>query len=138
MKLPGQPVVKDINKRSLERHKVLREQIKALHKHVLVCDMAFDVKITRGGIWTPNDNGTGLGIRPRWGKVYAVGHEQTDVKVGQWVLVEHGRWTRGLEIEDEEGEKTIRRIDPECIIMVSDDDEDAKRCLLYTSPSPRD
>ena len=31
------------------------------------------------------------------------------------------RWTRGLEIEDSEGEKTIRRVDNKDILMVSDE-----------------
>ena len=82
--------------------------------------MIFDQRITSSGIILPNDNGTGSGIRPRWGQVYAVGPEQTDVTVGQWICVAHGRWTRGIDIEDESGKKTLRRIDPNDILMVSD------------------
>ena len=112
-----------MKKHAFEPHKVKREQIKALHEDVLVYDMAFDVRLTNGGIFLLNDNGKGYGIRPRWGRVYATGPEQQDVTVGQWVLVEHGRWTRGLEIEDESGEFTLRKIDPECIMMISDEEE---------------
>jgi hypothetical protein len=112
-----------MKKHAFEPHKVKREQIKALHDDVLVYDMAFDVRLTNGGIFLLNDNGKGYGIRPRWGRVYATGPEQQDVTVGQWVLVEHGRWTRGLEIEDESGEFTLRKIDPECIMMISDEEE---------------
>ena len=83
--------------------------------------MVFDQRITSSGIILPNDNGTGSGIRPRWGQVYAVGPEQTDVTVGQWICVAHGRWTRGIDIEDESGKKTLRRIDPNDILMVSDE-----------------
>jgi hypothetical protein len=82
--------------------------------------MLFDVRLSQGGIILPNDNGTGAGIRPRWGRVYAVGPEQTDISVGQWVLVAHGRWTRGLDIEDESGKRTIRKIDPKDILLISD------------------
>ena len=82
--------------------------------------MIFDQRITSSGIILPNDNGTGSGIRPRWGQVYAVGPEQSDVTVGQWICVAHGRWTRGIDIEDESGKKTLRRIDPNDILMVSD------------------
>jgi hypothetical protein len=67
-----------------------------------------------------NDNGKAGGIRPRWGQVYAVGPEQTEIRVGQWICVAHGRWTRGVEIEDESGEHTIRRIDHKDILLVSD------------------
>ena len=112
-----------MKKHAFEPHKVKREQIKALHDDVLVYNMAFDVRLTNGGIFLLNDNGKGYGIRPRWGRVYATGPEQQDVTVGQWVLVEHGRWTRGLEIEDESGEFTLRKIDPECIMMISDEEE---------------
>jgi hypothetical protein len=36
-------------------------------------------------------------------------------------MVAHGRWTRGLKIEDETGEKTIRKVDTNDILLVSDD-----------------
>jgi hypothetical protein len=104
-------------------HKVEKQQLKALQNTVLVSDMVFDERISTGGIVLLNDNGKGNGIRPRWGRVYAVGPEQKDVNVGDWVLVAHGRWTRGLDIEDETGELTIRKIDPKDILLVSDDEE---------------
>jgi len=104
-------------------HRLNQDQIKAIHDHIIVADMAFDERITHGGIILRNDNGTGNGIRPRWGRVYAVGPEQKDVQVGQWIMVEHGRWSRGLDIEDETGKRTIRKVDPKCIMMVSDQEE---------------
>ena len=104
-------------------HKVEKQQLKALQNNVLVSDMVFDERISTGGIVLLNDNGKGNGIRPRWGRVYAVGPEQKDVNVGDWVLVAHGRWTRGLDIEDESGQLTIRKIDPKDILLVSDDEE---------------
>jgi hypothetical protein len=53
--------------------------------------------------------------------VYAVGPEQHNVKVGTWICVEHGRWTRGIDIEDEHGKQTLRRVDPKDIMMESDE-----------------
>ena len=70
--------------------------------------MNFGEQRSRGGLVLLSDDGKTHGIHPRWAKVYAVGPEQKDVKVGQWILMEHGRWTRGIKIEDEEGEKIIR------------------------------
>jgi hypothetical protein len=67
-----------------------------------------------------NDNGKGTGIRPRWAQVYAVGPEQHDVKVGDWILILHGRWTRGIDVEDETGKHTLRRVDPKDILLQSD------------------
>jgi co-chaperonin GroES (HSP10) len=104
-------------------HKFSKSQFKALHDHVIVSEMIFDQRITQSGLILMNDNGTTLGIRPRWGRVYAVGPKQHSVKVGQWICVDHGRWTRGLDIEDENGKKIIRRIDPKDILLISDSDE---------------
>lgn len=110
-------------KHQFEAHKIQKEQFKAIKDHVIVHDMVFDERITTGGIVLLNDNGKGHGIRSRWGKVYAVGHEQKDVEVGQWVLIAHGRWTRGLDIEDENGKTTVRKIDPKDILLISDETE---------------
>ena len=112
-----------ITKSAFSPHKLRQQQIKALHDHVIVSEMSFDQRITQSGLILMNDNGTTLGIRPRWGRVYAVGPRQQDVRVGQWVCVAHGRWTRGLDVEDESGKITIRRIDPADILLISDSDQ---------------
>mgnify|MGYP002654688142 CR=1 FL=1 len=96
-------------------------KLKAIHDNVLIADMEFGEQKTSSGIILKSDDGKVHGIKPRWGQVYKVGPEQTDVKVGQWVLVEHGRWTRGLEIDDGEGIKTIRKVDITCMLAVSDE-----------------
>jgi co-chaperonin GroES (HSP10) len=123
-------------------HKLSQNQIKALHDHVIVAEMAFDQRITQSGLILMNDNGTTLGIRPRWGRVYAVGPKQKDVCVGQWVCVAHGRWTRGLDIEDESGKNTIRRIDPNDILLISDLEEmpqdDTMSSAVHVSKQTRD
>jgi hypothetical protein len=41
--------------------------------------------------------------------------------VGEWICVAHGRWTRGLDIEDDTGKRTIRKIDPKDILMSADE-----------------
>ena len=111
-----------MNRAAFAPHQITQDQIKALHDNVLVADMEFDTRITQSGIILPNDNGTSLGIRPRWGRVYAVGPKQTEVQVGQWVMVAHGRWTRGIDIEDGQTthKRTIRKIDPKDILLISD------------------
>ena len=95
------------------------DQLRALKDSVLVTDMEFTGRQLASGIVLLNDNGTTAGIRPRWGQVYAVGPEQQDVTAGQWICVAHGRWTRGHDIEDATGVKTIRKIDPKDILLVS-------------------
>jgi co-chaperonin GroES (HSP10) len=94
--------------------------IKPLHDSVIVTDMDFNDRKLASGILLLGDDGKTDGIRPRWSKVYAIGPEQQDVKLGQWILVEHGRWSRGLKIVKNEEEFVIRRIDPEAIMFVSD------------------
>ena len=101
-------------------HELTAAQLQPLRDAVLVTEMIFDQRITQSGLILPSDNGTSLGIRPRWGQVYAVGPDQKDVTVGQWICVAHGRWSRGLDIEDESGKRTVRRIDPKDILLVSD------------------
>lgn len=95
-------------------------QLQPLHDSVLVVDMNFHDRKTSAGIVLPSDNGRNSGIRPRWGRVFAVGPEQRDVVPGQWICVEHGRWTRGVRIVDDNGEHTVRRIDTNDILLVSD------------------
>jgi co-chaperonin GroES (HSP10) len=97
------------------------KKFRALQDYVVVTDMNFKEKISHGGIIIPNSDGKLEGIHPRWARVYSVGDLQKDIREGQYVLVKHGRWTRGTLIEDQESEKTIRRIDPADILLVSDD-----------------
>lgn len=103
---------------AFEAHKI--NKIRALQNHVLVTDMNFDQRVTASGIIIQNTDGKLEGIHARWGRVYAIGTKQKDVKVGQYVLVKHGRWTRGIEIEDADGEHTLRRIDHNDILLVRD------------------
>jgi co-chaperonin GroES (HSP10) len=110
-----------MNKAAFAPYKLSATSLEPLRDAVIISDMLFDMRQTSAGIVLLNDNGTGLGIRPRWGQVYAVGPEQLDVKPGDWICVAHGRWTRGIEIDDNGTERTIRRIDPNDILLVSDE-----------------
>jgi len=97
------------------------KSIRAISDHVLVTDMNFDEKITHSGIIIPNSDGKLEGVHPRWGRVYAIGKDQKDIQIGQYVLVKHGRWTRGVDINDGEDVKTLRRIDTNDILLVSNE-----------------
>jgi co-chaperonin GroES (HSP10) len=80
-----------------------------IRDNVLVTDMNFDARVTKGGIVLPSDDGKSEGVRHRWARVWAIGPEQKDVKVGEWILLEHGRWTRGVTVELEDGTDIIIR-----------------------------
>lgn len=103
--------------------------LRALRDHILVRDMYFGERKLSSGIILLNDDEKTEGIRPRWGRVYAVGPEQHDVQVGQWVLIEHGRWTRGMKVDVDGDEFIIRRADPKCIIFVSDEEPPADETI---------
>jgi co-chaperonin GroES (HSP10) len=102
--------------------KAQASKLRPIQAHILVRDMNFGEQVSAGGIVLKSDDGKSEGVRPRWCKVFAVGPEQTDVKVGEWIYVEHGRWTRGLEVEEDDGTKfTIWRVDPTGIMMSADE-----------------
>ena len=89
---------------------------KPLRKGILVRNMEFGEQRTAGGLIVLSDDGKSTGIHPRWGEVIAVGNEQKDVAVGQYVLVSHGRWSRGFELNGE----TVRTVDPDDVLGVQD------------------
>ena len=96
--------------------------IKPLRDKIFVSDMEFGEQITSTGIFIPSANGKSAGISPRWGKVWAVGPEQTDLKIGEWILIEHGRWTRTIEFEQADGSiLEVRMVDSDAIMMSADE-----------------
>jgi len=97
-------------------HKV-QGTVRAINNRVLVSHMHFGEQTTKSGLIIKTDDGTTRGIYPRWGKVYDKGpRNEDDYKVGDWVLVEHGRWTRGVELND----ITIRMVEAESILAYSE------------------
>jgi hypothetical protein len=99
-------------------------EIRPLKNSIIVTEMSFEGRQLSSGIVLLGDDGKTDGIRPRWARVYAIGPEQQDVGVGQWVLVEHGRWSRGVKVIKDGKEIILRRADPEAIIFVSDTEPD--------------
>lgn len=95
------------------------KKLTPLNSRILVKGMEFHERLTRGGILLPGDDKTTAGIRPRWAEVVAVGPDQCDVEVGEYVLVEHGRWTRGIQISVAEEDMVLRMIDENSILLVS-------------------
>jgi co-chaperonin GroES (HSP10) len=101
----------------------LNQQIKPLKNKVLVHNIEQGEKTTKSGIILRDDDGKSEGIRPRWAEVYAVGSEVDDIKIGEWVLISHGRWSRGIDLKDDDGNviTTIRQVDyPDAILLVND------------------
>ena len=101
--------------------------ITPLKKRVLVSDMHFGETRSKGGIILVDDDGSEGGIHPRWAKVYAIGNKQEDVKVGQWILVSHGRWSRALKVKKDNVELEVRMIDEDDILLVSNEEPEQNR-----------
>jgi hypothetical protein len=101
---------------------VTQGKVRAVSNRVLVSDMYFGEQTTASGLIVKNDDGTTRGIYPRWAKVHSKGPKNKDpYEIGQWILVEHGRWTRGFKVNDGTGEIELRMIDADCILMYADE-----------------
>lgn len=99
----------------------VKGKIVPLKDKILISDMEFGIETTKAGIIVHSDNGKAHGVRPRWGRVWAIGPDQTDVKIGEWLLIEHGRWTRRFEIEQEDGSIIeVHGIDNKAIMISAD------------------
>ena len=93
---------------------------RAFGKNILVSDMHFGEQTTAGGIILGSDDGKTRGIYPRWARVYSKGTDNKDkFQVGEWILIAHGRWTRGMKVDTPEGEIVIRKIELESILATS-------------------
>lgn len=105
--------------------------------HILVTDMNFGEQVTTGGIVLRSDNGKSEGVKPRWGRVWAIGPDQDTVKVGEWLLIEHGRWTRGIDLtlDDDDNAIEIFRIDPDGILVVSDEKPEEFVMGAFSTPT---
>jgi co-chaperonin GroES (HSP10) len=95
---------------------------------VFVTDLESGPQKTPGGILLTDDNMEQRGIRPRWCRVIKMG-TATGVKVGDWVLVEHGRWTFGIDmVDDDGGDVRIWNIEyPKGVLLVSPTDPRTNR-----------
>jgi len=103
----------------------IKGKITPLRDKILITDMEFGIEKTKSGIILHSDNGKTTGIHPRWGRVWAVGPEQKEINVGDWLLIEHGRWTRTFEIEQEDGSIIeVRGIENKSIMLMSEEKPD--------------
>jgi len=89
---------------------------------VIVSDMYFGEQTTKSGLIISSDDGNVRGIYPRWGKVYAKGPKNDDpYDVGDWILIEHGRWTRSVLMENDGEELELRMVEAESVLAWSDE-----------------
>lgn len=100
----------------------VKGNLKPIKDKVIVSDMHFGEQKTASGIIIRDDDGTAHGVHPRWGRVWAKGPtNKEEYEVGDWILIEHGRWTHGIKLETDAGGITVRMVDNKDILMASKD-----------------
>lgn len=77
--------------------------VRAMRDKILaeMVDKPGEEKTTAGGIIITEKDGTENAVRPRWFKVYSVGNEIDWITKGKYVLVDHGRWSNGIQVNDD-------------------------------------
>lgn len=96
-------------------------QAVAVGDRIIVSDMNFGEQVTASGLVLTSDDGKTRGIYPRWGRVYSKGPQNKDpYQVGDWILVEHARWSRAYRVKNNDAEMELRTVDPKGVIGYSD------------------
>ena len=92
--------------------------LRAISDKIIVHAMDFGGQTLDSGIILMDDDKKSSGIKPRWAQVYAKGPKNNDpYEVGDWILIQHGRWTRKIKIENENGDEVeIQKVELEAIL----------------------
>lgn len=103
---------------------MIKGKIKAIRGDVLVHNMHFGETKTAGGIIIQSDDAKAHGVKPRWAQVYAKGHENNDpYNIGDWILIEHGRWTRKIKVQNEHNEEIeLQKVETDSILAWQDEE----------------
>ena len=104
-------------------------KVKAIKDHILCTEADLGDTVLDSGIVIKSNTAKSEGITPRWFKVFSTGPEvDDDIQPGKWVLVAYGRWTEGVDVEDErlpKGKDKVWRVELESCLAVSDEKPDA-------------
>jgi len=103
---------------SMDFDHITHGHLEAIADHIIIKNIEKEEEKIHNGIIIPSDRGEERGIRPRWAQVYLVGPDQKDIFPNQWILIEHGKWTRGVKLDDE---IVYRKVDPDGILLVTDE-----------------
>lgn len=102
---------------------MLKGKIQPIGSKVFVKSLEKGERVSASGIVMANDTGTENGIRDRWAQVFAVGPDVYDLSPGNWILIEHGRWSEGIDYTFDDGiEGKIWLVDyPKAVSIASDE-----------------
>ena len=95
-------------------------KVKAMRNKILaeMIDDPGEETTTAGGIILLEKDGTENAVRPRWFQVYSVGDDIDWLTEGAYVLVDHGRWSNGIKVDEE---LKIYLLDNKDCLMVSEE-----------------
>lgn len=114
-------------------------KLSPIGNRVIVSNMYFGEQKTASGLIISNDDGKTRGIYPRWGMVHSKGPDnKEEYQVGDWVLIEHGRWTRSVKIDEGDGETELRMVEAESILAYSDEKPDGVSIGAEYTDGPAD
>lgn len=95
-------------------------KVKAMRNKILaeMIDDPGEEITTAGGIILLSKDGTEEAVRPRWFKVYSLGEDIDWLTEGAYVLVDHGRWSNGIKVDEE---LKVYLLDNKDCLMVSEE-----------------
>lgn len=103
-----------------QRMQIIHGTLRPLKDKILVHNLQFGETVTKSGLIILDDDGKERGIHPRWAQVWKMGADvDEDIELGDWILLEHGRWTRTIKVHENDEEIKVNMIDPDCILLVS-------------------
>lgn len=107
----------------------VNSDVDPLPNDILIVDLEKGSRRTIGGIILTDDNGKLRGIHPRWAKVYKVGSNVDYVSPGEYILLQHGHWTYGIDINYNNGNEDksyyLHKADPKGILLIKDTEPSA-------------
>lgn len=101
--------------------------IRAINDNILCTEGDFGDQVTESGIVIKSNAGKSQGITARWFKIFECGPDvdrEISRRTGWWVLVAYGRWTEGVEVDDErlpDGKAKIWKVDPNGCLALSEE-----------------
>jgi len=104
----------------LQAEPIRASGLRLLRDTILVTDLESGIRRSAGGILIPDDNMKNQGIRARWCKAWRVGPDAKNIEPGNWLLVEHGRWTLGIDLVIGDEEVRVWSVEYRSVMMATD------------------
>ena len=100
--------------------------IRAIRDNILCINADFGDYVSEAGLIIKSNIKDSQGITPRWMQVFELGSEINWLQPGQWVLVEYGRWTESIEMQDDrfdtdDNKMDVWKVDPKGCLAVADE-----------------